>query len=152
MSPRLQLLLGMKDKNEEIVAGSLRGLAALVPLLGAATVTGLHHAKFFHEGFPKVRHAIRPFFPFPSSDCRKRVRQAGLLPRKPNQFRRQRPRSQSPSLLRLRHKSWQKRPPKQRSDGASWRPEGWSGRLIWLLSKVRLDTNVGIYHNTQRSV
>uniref|UniRef100_A0A914W3S4 Protein kinase domain-containing protein n=1 Tax=Plectus sambesii TaxID=2011161 RepID=A0A914W3S4_9BILA len=49
-----ELLLGMKDLNEGIVAASLRCLADLVPFLGAAAVTGLPHKKYFADGKPKT--------------------------------------------------------------------------------------------------
>jgi SCY1-like protein 3 len=44
----------MKDLDDRIVAASLRCLADLVPLLGAAAVTGLAHKKYFADGKPKV--------------------------------------------------------------------------------------------------
>ncbi|XP_014665247.1 PREDICTED: protein-associating with the carboxyl-terminal domain of ezrin-like [Priapulus caudatus] len=48
-----QLLLGLKDYNENIVAASLRGLADIVPLVGAESVIGGQQSRYFFEGQPK---------------------------------------------------------------------------------------------------
>jgi len=50
----LQLLVGIKDTNEQLVSATLRALADLIPLLGAATVIGGKRAKLFTDGRPKV--------------------------------------------------------------------------------------------------
>ncbi|KAF6211932.1 hypothetical protein GE061_012449 [Apolygus lucorum] len=49
-----ELLVGVMDLNDELVAATLRALADLVPLLGAATVIGGKRAKHFSDGRPKV--------------------------------------------------------------------------------------------------
>jgi SCY1-like protein 3 len=50
----LQLLVGIKDNDDDLVAKTLRALADLVPLLGAATVIGGKRGKLFTDGRPKV--------------------------------------------------------------------------------------------------
>ena len=50
----LQLLVGIKDTNEQLVSVTLRALADLVPVLGAAAVVGGKRAKLFTDGRPKV--------------------------------------------------------------------------------------------------
>lgn len=47
------LLVGLKDANNEMVAWNLRGLADLVPFLGADVVVGGERVKYFVEGRPK---------------------------------------------------------------------------------------------------
>lgn len=49
-----QLLLGIKDTNDVLVAATLRALAELVPLLGAATVIGRNRAPIFADGRPQA--------------------------------------------------------------------------------------------------
>ncbi|XP_066293399.1 protein-associating with the carboxyl-terminal domain of ezrin-like [Branchiostoma lanceolatum] len=48
-----QLLLGLKDTNDQIVAATLRALAEVVPVLGGEVVVGGHRKKYFKEGRPK---------------------------------------------------------------------------------------------------
>ncbi|CAH1786148.1 unnamed protein product [Owenia fusiformis] len=48
-----QLLLGLRDTNDEIVAASLRALADIVPILGGEHVIGGTRLKVFAEGKPK---------------------------------------------------------------------------------------------------
>lgn len=50
----LQLLVGIKDTNEQLVSVTLRALADLIPVLGAAVVIGGKRAKLFTDGRPKV--------------------------------------------------------------------------------------------------
>nr|CAI5828103.1 unnamed protein product [Callosobruchus analis] len=47
-----ELLVGIKDTNDTLVSVTLRTLADLVPILGAATVIGGKRAKLFHDGRP----------------------------------------------------------------------------------------------------
>ncbi|CAB3360137.1 Hypothetical predicted protein [Cloeon dipterum] len=50
-----ELLVGIKDNDDFLVATTLRALADLVPILGAATVIGGKRGKLFTDGRPKVR-------------------------------------------------------------------------------------------------
>ncbi|XP_073993884.1 protein-associating with the carboxyl-terminal domain of ezrin isoform X2 [Rhodnius prolixus] len=50
-----ELLVGIKDTNDELVAATLKALSELVPILGAATVVGGKRSKLFSDGRPKVR-------------------------------------------------------------------------------------------------
>ena len=50
-----ELLVGIKDNDDILVASTLRALADLVPVLGAATVIGGKRGKLFTDGRPKVR-------------------------------------------------------------------------------------------------
>ncbi|VEN50069.1 unnamed protein product [Callosobruchus maculatus] len=47
-----ELLVGIKDTNDTLVSVTLRTLADLIPILGAATVIGGKRAKLFHDGRP----------------------------------------------------------------------------------------------------
>ena len=49
-----ELLLGIKDVDDAIVAATLRALAELVPILGSCTVIGGKRLKLFAHGTPKV--------------------------------------------------------------------------------------------------
>ncbi|KAL1132006.1 hypothetical protein AAG570_011616 [Ranatra chinensis] len=49
-----ELLVGIKDTNNNLVTATLIALAELVPILGAATVIGGKRAKHFSDGRPKV--------------------------------------------------------------------------------------------------
>ncbi|XP_058058455.1 protein-associating with the carboxyl-terminal domain of ezrin [Anopheles bellator] len=48
-----QLLLGIKDTNDVLVAKTLLCLADLVPILGSAVVIGGHRSKIFADGRPQ---------------------------------------------------------------------------------------------------
>ncbi|XP_076436230.1 protein-associating with the carboxyl-terminal domain of ezrin-like [Babylonia areolata] len=48
-----QILLGLRDSHDSIVASSLRALADLVPLLGGDVVIGGQRKTFFFQGMPK---------------------------------------------------------------------------------------------------
>lgn len=47
-----QLLLGIKDTNDEIVAATLRCLADLIPILGSSIVVGKNRGRIFADGKP----------------------------------------------------------------------------------------------------
>lgn len=47
-----QLLLGIKDTNDELVAATLRCLADLVPILGSSVVIGCNRCRIFSDGKP----------------------------------------------------------------------------------------------------
>lgn len=49
-----QLLLGIRDKNDVLVAATLRALAELVPILGAGVVIGRNRSHVFADGRPQV--------------------------------------------------------------------------------------------------
>ncbi|XP_044262343.1 protein-associating with the carboxyl-terminal domain of ezrin isoform X2 [Tribolium madens] len=53
-----ELLVGVKDTNDHLVSVTLRTLADLVPILGAATVIGGRRGKLFTDGRP-VAHSNR---------------------------------------------------------------------------------------------
>ncbi|KAL8617693.1 hypothetical protein ACOMHN_039641 [Nucella lapillus] len=57
------ILIGLRDSSDSIVAGSLRALADLVPLLGGDVVIGGHRKTFFFQGMPK-------FLPTRERECR----------------------------------------------------------------------------------
>jgi hypothetical protein len=50
-----QLLLGIKDTDDIVVAATLKALACLVPILGGSTVIGGTRLKLFTNGMPKVQ-------------------------------------------------------------------------------------------------
>lgn len=54
-----ELLVGIKDSNDHLVSVTLRALADLVPILGAAVVIGGKRARLFNDGRPAqlLRHA-----------------------------------------------------------------------------------------------
>lgn len=47
-----QLLLGIKDTNDQLVAATLRCLADLVPILGSSVVIGSNRSRIFADGKP----------------------------------------------------------------------------------------------------
>ncbi len=53
-----QLLLGIRDCNDELVEMSLYAVAKLVPILGGDIVVGANRGKVFAEGQPKVKWVI----------------------------------------------------------------------------------------------
>lgn len=48
-----QLLVGIKDTNDVLVAATLRCLADLVPILGSAVVVGRNRSRYFADGRPQ---------------------------------------------------------------------------------------------------
>lgn len=46
--------MGIKDTNEQLVSVTLRALADVIPVLGAAAVIGGKRGKLFSDGRPKV--------------------------------------------------------------------------------------------------
>lgn len=53
-----QLLLGIKDVDDNLVASTLVCLSELVPILGADTVIGGKRSKFFTDGRPKSNSVL----------------------------------------------------------------------------------------------
>jgi hypothetical protein len=49
-----QILLGLRDSNDELVAMTLHAVADLVPILGGDIVIGAKRNRLFNEGRPKV--------------------------------------------------------------------------------------------------
>ncbi|RUS85921.1 hypothetical protein EGW08_006324 [Elysia chlorotica] len=49
----LQILLGVRDSDDRVVAASLRALADLVPIMGGDVVVGAARKPFFFHGLPK---------------------------------------------------------------------------------------------------
>lgn len=47
-----ELLVGIKDTNDHLVSATLKALASVVPILGAATVIGGNRGKLFTDGRP----------------------------------------------------------------------------------------------------
>ena len=58
LCPFSQLLLGIRDTHDELVAATLRALADLVPILGSQVVIGPHRHKHFGNGTPKVAGGV----------------------------------------------------------------------------------------------
>ena len=54
----LQLLLGLRDSNDTLVATTLHAVAELVPILGGDIVIGAKRNRIFAEGKPKVRRLV----------------------------------------------------------------------------------------------
>ncbi|XP_011881858.1 PREDICTED: protein-associating with the carboxyl-terminal domain of ezrin [Vollenhovia emeryi] len=52
-----ELLVGIKDTNDDLVSATLRALADIVPILGAATVIGGNRGKLFTDGRPNKKMA-----------------------------------------------------------------------------------------------
>ncbi|XP_071563275.1 protein-associating with the carboxyl-terminal domain of ezrin [Temnothorax nylanderi] len=50
-----ELLVGIKDTNDDLVSATLRALADVVPILGAATVIGGNRGKLFTDGRPNKK-------------------------------------------------------------------------------------------------
>jgi len=50
-----ELLVGIKDTNDDLVCATLRALADIVPILGAATVIGGNRGKLFADGRPNKK-------------------------------------------------------------------------------------------------
>ncbi|XP_033228403.1 protein-associating with the carboxyl-terminal domain of ezrin [Belonocnema kinseyi] len=54
-----ELLVGIKDNDDYLVGTTLRALADLIPILGAATVIGGSRAKLFTDGRPKKLQRLK---------------------------------------------------------------------------------------------
>lgn len=54
-----ELLVGIKDNDDYLVGRTLRALADLIPILGAATVIGGSRAKLFTDGRPKKLQRLK---------------------------------------------------------------------------------------------
>jgi SCY1-like protein 3 len=52
------VLLGIRDNNDEMVSATLKALADLVPILGAAKVIGKNRRKIFTDGSPSKSKVI----------------------------------------------------------------------------------------------
>lgn len=50
-----ELLVGIKDTNDDLVCATLRALADIVPILGAAAVIGGNRGKLFTDGRPNKK-------------------------------------------------------------------------------------------------
>jgi len=56
-----QLLVGVKDENDELVSATLHALAILVSVLGGGAVVGGNRARLFSDGRPAApRPAPKP--------------------------------------------------------------------------------------------
>ncbi|XP_070531625.1 protein-associating with the carboxyl-terminal domain of ezrin-like [Ptychodera flava] len=56
-----QLLLGLRDTNDDIVSASLRALGDVVPILGGKIVVGGERHKYFLDGRPKFQKQKKAF-------------------------------------------------------------------------------------------
>ncbi|XP_077986598.1 protein-associating with the carboxyl-terminal domain of ezrin-like [Glandiceps talaboti] len=56
-----QLLLGLRDTNNDLVSASLHALGDLVPVLGGRVVVGGTRHKYFLDGRPKFQQQESPF-------------------------------------------------------------------------------------------
>ncbi|XP_029049854.1 protein-associating with the carboxyl-terminal domain of ezrin isoform X1 [Osmia bicornis bicornis] len=55
-----ELLVGIKDTNDQLVSATLKALAYIVPILGAATVIGGKRGKLFTDGRPnKLKEKVK---------------------------------------------------------------------------------------------
>ena len=54
-----ELLVGIKDNDDNLVSTTLRALADLIPILGAATVIGGSRGKLFTDGRPKKLQRLK---------------------------------------------------------------------------------------------
>lgn len=50
----LQMLIGLRETDDRIVAATFSALSIMVPVLGANIVVGGERKKYFIEGRPKV--------------------------------------------------------------------------------------------------
>ncbi|KAB0802491.1 hypothetical protein PPYR_04677 [Photinus pyralis] len=65
-----ELLVGIKDTNDQLVAMTLRVLADIVPILGAVAVIGGRRAKLFSDGKP-IPHTTEKYIQRSKRDFRK---------------------------------------------------------------------------------
>lgn len=73
-----ELLVGIKDTNDHLVSATLKALADIVPILGAATVIGGNRGKLFTDGRPnklkdnkKTKNNINVEFVIPTDSIQK---------------------------------------------------------------------------------
>ncbi|XP_043577748.1 protein-associating with the carboxyl-terminal domain of ezrin isoform X3 [Bombus pyrosoma] len=73
-----ELLVGIKDTNDHLVSATLKALADIVPILGAATVIGGNRGKLFTDGRPnklkdnkKTKNDINVEFVVPTDSIQK---------------------------------------------------------------------------------
>ncbi|XP_050578151.1 protein-associating with the carboxyl-terminal domain of ezrin isoform X4 [Bombus affinis] len=72
-----ELLVGIKDTNDHLVSATLKALADIVPILGAATVIGGNRGKLFTDGRPnklkdkKTKNSINVEFVIPTDNIQK---------------------------------------------------------------------------------
>ncbi|XP_060812665.1 protein-associating with the carboxyl-terminal domain of ezrin isoform X4 [Bombus pascuorum] len=73
-----ELLVGIKDTNDHLVSATLKALADIVPILGAATVIGGNRGKLFTDGRPnklkdnkKTKNSINVEFVVPTDSIQK---------------------------------------------------------------------------------
>ncbi|XP_033353588.1 protein-associating with the carboxyl-terminal domain of ezrin isoform X3 [Bombus vosnesenskii] len=73
-----ELLVGIKDTNDHLVSATLKALADIVPILGAATVIGGNRGKLFTDGRPnklkdnkKTKNSINAEFVIPTDSIQK---------------------------------------------------------------------------------
>lgn len=79
------LLLGIKDTNDILVAKTLRCLADLVPILGSASVIGGNRGRLFADGRPQglpdsAKHWVEPRSITPVMACGENMVSASPLP------------------------------------------------------------------------
>ena len=61
MNSVLQILLGLRDTDDQLVALSLHAVADLVPIMGGEVVIGAHRSKIFSQNTPKVCQLIMSY-------------------------------------------------------------------------------------------
>lgn len=54
----MQILLSVRDANDELVTLSLNAIAFLVPILGGDIIVGSERPRLFYEGIPKVGECL----------------------------------------------------------------------------------------------
>lgn len=60
----IQMLIGLRETDDRIVAATFSALAVMVPILGANVVVGGERRKHFIEGRPKVHTCFTCFTAF----------------------------------------------------------------------------------------
>lgn len=62
----MQILVGMRDDHDELVAATLSALATLVPLLGASVVMGTSRKRVFTDVQPRKARITSHFLVYTS--------------------------------------------------------------------------------------